>query len=152
MSSVGTSPGGVPAGNLTSTTNTGASRQTGGIGPAGSARIASAGYVPNAETVLRGGYGSGQGPAAIGPNRSLFSHTDHPSAESLNALQHELELLSQKLSRILDSPSHSAYAPAAPQTRVIAAADDPYPDLGSHPFMTRPTGTGPTGSFDFNPQ
>src|SRR5215471_8083449 len=105
MSSIGTSPGSVPPGNFTSTTDTNASRQTGGMGPAGSARIANAGYVPSADTALSGGFGPGQVPATIGPNRSLFSRTAAPTAESLNALQRELEVLSQKLSRILDSPS-----------------------------------------------
>src|SRR5215469_13261411 len=105
MSSVGTPPGSVAAGNFTSSTNTNGARQTGRIGPAGSARIANAGYVPSAETALQGGFGPGPGPATVGPNRSLFSQTATPSAESLNALQDELEVLWQKLSQILGSTS-----------------------------------------------
>jgi hypothetical protein len=116
---------------------------------------------------LHGGFGNEQGPAAIGPNRSLFSPTAPPTPESLNALQREVALLSQKLSQILDSPSYAAdgpaasapqlahpasTAPAAQPSSAAATADSPYPDLGPHPFMDNPTGNGPTGSFGFNPE
>jgi hypothetical protein len=137
----------------------------------GAARIASARCTPTADLALRRNDAPGQEPASIGPNRPLFSQAAPHSAESLNALQRELELLCQKLSQILDSASRAArpqptsappsaqpasvpVAPAAQQAsaRTTVAADSPYPDLGPHPFMSNPTGTGPTGSFGFNPQ
>jgi hypothetical protein len=163
MSSVGTPPG-VPAGNFASTTNTNPARQIGGTAPDDAARTANARCTPSADTALQKGYGSGPQLSAIAQNRPIFSQTTPPSAESLNALQRELELLSQRLSQILDSSSYapassapqaarSASAPAAAQhSNATTATDSPYPNLGPRPFMSNPTGTGPTGSFGFNPQ
>jgi hypothetical protein len=171
MSSVGTPPGSVLAGNFTSSTNTCAARPVDGMTSDVAARIASARCTPTADVALPGNNALGQEPASIGPNRPLFSQAAPHSAESLNTLQGQLELLWQKLSRILDSasPTAPAQATSAPQSAQPAsvpvapaaqqagastatAAESPYPDLGPHPFMSNPTGTGPTGSFGFNPE
>jgi hypothetical protein len=90
-------------------------------------------------------------PTATSQGPSLFSaHASLPSA-TLGPIHNSLDGVSQKLSAALSEASATASAPATATGPSQADPDWPYPDLGPSPFMSNPTGSGPTGSFNFNP-
>jgi hypothetical protein len=99
---------------------------------------------------------SGQA-AAISQGPSLFSAAAPAPADTLAGLRSALDGISQKLAALtggpiapLPNPPAAQSAPAAPAAAKVNP-DWPYPDLGSSPFMDDPTGSGPTGTFSFNP-
>jgi len=63
---------------------------------------------------------------------------------SLSAPVTRLPLPFSATAPVSPSPTPSPSAPKAPN------ADWPYPDLGPHPFMSSPSGSGPNGRFGFN--
>jgi hypothetical protein len=80
-------------------------------------------------------------PGAISQRPSLFSAPAASSTANLDSIRPSLAGISQKLA----NPNSTVSSYQAPD------ADWPYPDLGPSPFMSSPTGNGPTGSFGFNP-
>ncbi|MCX6628867.1 MAG: hypothetical protein NTW28_14700 [Candidatus Solibacter sp.] len=104
-------------------------------------------------------------PSSIAQAPSLFSGSTASPQEALGSLQQMLADISQKLSAILNASSAPGQAPspasaapvstaaasAAPASAAPASAASPFPDLGPEPFMSAPTGTGPSGSYGFNP-
>ena len=169
MSSVGTPPGSVPAGNFTSSTHTNAAHPVDGRASDGTARIVSARSTPTADIALRGNYAPGQEPASIGPNRPLFSQAAPPFRRKPERAARRARIASAKTIpdsgfRIPRCPSAgnlcsalaaagvrscSTRSPTSPREYHRRREDSPYPDLGPHPFMSNPTGTGPNGSFGF---
>lgn len=101
-------------------------------------------------------------PAAISQGPSLFSASAPAPADTLAGLRSALDGISQKLAALTGGQIPTTQAqpapaatPAATQIAPPAAPkvnpDWPYPDLGPSPFMDKPTGSGPTGTFSFNP-
>jgi hypothetical protein len=89
-------------------------------------------------------------PSTLSQSPSLFSANSAPPPADLGNIQSCLTSTAHGLTALMSGHP----TPMNSLTTSTAASqpdpDWPYPDLGPTPFMNTPTGTGPTGSFDFN--
>jgi hypothetical protein len=90
-------------------------------------------------------------PTATSQGSSLFSARASSPSATLGLIHNSLGGVSHKLSAALSGAAPMTKAPASGPGPAQADPDWPYPDVGPSPFMSNPTGNGPTGSFNFNP-